>query len=230
MTTCQIKLNVLTVIIASLAGMSVTTAATELAVKDISYKMTSTTSEEKFEETTLLKSRNILADEQNTELTEVSHGLRKKAIFGLVPVRVYVTQLLAAKPNKLVKNDAGFLTSLKEAGPVQLYMTFLRDLPGQKVADSFKEGLEANKINPKKLSPELTAVMNEVAGIQEFKKGQSFSITAFWKDNQPTLLLEDGQQIKVISGSGQFIEQIFSIWFGKPADLKLAELKKVLLR
>lgn len=199
-------------------------------IKEIKFSLTSVVGTEVFEETPLMQSRDLLGDETPTSLKSVSHGLRKKAIFGLVPVRVYVAQLFAAHPEKLIKTESGILSSLKAAGPIQLRLVFLRDIPGQKIADSFKEGLEANKINTKKLSAELNKVMTLVTEISEFKKTDAFSITGVWKNNESFLLLEDSKSIKVVPGSGEFLEQIFSMWLGKPADAKLADLKKDLLR
>ncbi len=196
----------------------------------ITYVITSKPSEEKFENVPMMLSRTLVAGDVSTELKSVSFGLRKKAVFGLVPVRVYTLQLLAAHPEKLVKTEDGFLASLKDAGPVQMRMTFLRDLPGQKIADSFKEGLEANKINTRSMSPELAAVMSEVAGIKQFSKDESFSITAVWKNNQASLLLEDPIQIKTFTGTPALAENILSIWFGKPADTKLKDLKFALIK
>ena len=202
----------------------------DASATEIKYVITSNPSEEKFENVTILKSRNLISGENSTELKSVNYGLRKKAIFGLVPVRVYTAQLFVAHPEKLVKSEDGFLASLKEAGPVQMRLTFLRDLPGQKIADSFKEGLEANKINTRSLSTELSNVMTEVAGIKKFSKDDSFSITAIWNNNQASLLLEDSIQIKTFTGSADLAENILSIWFGKSADSKLSDLKKELIK
>ncbi len=213
----------------SAAEVKVETPAASPA-QEIKYSITSASGTEVFEETPLLKSRDLIAENTSTTLTNVSHALRKKAIFGLVPVRVYVAQFFAAHPEKLVKTDSGILASLKAAGPIQLRLVFLRDIPGQKIAESFKEGLESNKINTKKLSSELNAVMMTVAEISEFKKAEAFSVTGLWKNNEPFLLIEDSMSVKVVPGSGEFLEQIFSIWLGKPADAKLADLKKELLR
>ena len=205
-------------------------AAEDAVKKEVNILMTSQPGTEKFEDTVLLSSRTLSLDGKSSDLKVISHGLRKKAIFGLVPVRVYVTQLLASKPEKLIRTETGFLGSLKAANPVQLHLTFLRDLPGRKVAESFKEGLEANKISVKKLTPELSQVLDQVTAVDEFKKGQSFSITALWMGSQGSIVLEDDQKIKMIAGSDEFIEQIFSIWFGKPADPKLNDLRKELFK
>ncbi len=207
-----------------------TATAEDLVKKEPSYIMTSAPGAEKFEDVMLLNSRTLTIDGKSTAIKKISHGLRKKAVFGLVPVRIYVTELLAAQPEKLIRTETGFIPSLKAAAPVQLHLTFLRDLPGRKVADAFKEGLEANKINVKKLTPELTQVLEQVTAVQEFNKGQTFSVTAAWTGSEGAIILEDSQKIKIIPGSDEFIEQIFSIWFGKPADPKLADLRKDLFK
>ncbi len=196
----------------------------------IKYVITSKPSEEKFEQVQMMTSRTLVAGETSTELKNVSYGLRKKAVFGLVPVRVYTLQLLAAFPEKLVRTEDGFLASLKDAGPVQLRMTFLRDLPGEKVAETLKEGLAANKVNTRSMSPDLAAVMSEVRSIKKFTKDESFSITAVWKANEVTLLLEDTIQIKAFNGPPALAENILSIWFGNPADGKLKDLKIALIK
>ena len=198
--------------------------------KPVSYQINTVEGEEKFEDVSIAKSRTLIADGKSTDLKSVNFGLRKKAVFGLVPVRVYVTQFFAANPEKLNKTEDGILSSLQGAGPVQLRLTFLRDLPGPKIADSFKEGLEANKVNVKNLSAELTQTMNIVSSINEFKKGESFSITGTWTDTTSTLILESATEIKVITGTHELANHIFSIWFGKPAEGKLGDLKKALIK
>jgi hypothetical protein len=185
-----------------------------------------------FEKAKLVKSATLQNDDKTeTQMLAVSHGLRKKAVFGLVPVSVYVMQVLAAKPEKLVKTEDAFLGSIKDAGPVQLHLTFLRDLPGEKISASFKDGLEANKVDIKKLSPELTQVLNEISAITEFKNGDAFSITFTWAGDKATAYLIDATlKIKTITGDKVFADQLLSIWFGKPADSKLENLKKELIK
>ena len=197
---------------------------------EVKYVMTSNLGEQKFEDVVLMRSRTLVAADTTTEMKSISFGLRKKAVFGLVPVRVYTAQLLAAYPEKLVHTGDGFLASLKAAGPVQLRLTFLRDLPGPKITESFKEGLDANKVNIKNMYPEMATVMSEISAVKQFMKEDSFSITAVWKDNKSTLLLEDSLKIKSVTGSADLANDIFSIWFGKPADGKLADLKKELIK
>jgi len=199
-------------------------------VHAISFKAETTANQ--FEGTKLLKSVMLQNDDMTeSQMTAVSYGLRKKAVFGLVPVKIYVLQFLAAKPEKLVKTEEGFLASLKEAGPVQLHLTFLRNLPGEKVSDSFKDGLKANDINVKNLSPALTQVLEEISSISELKNGENFSITINWASDTSLAYITDmSLKTKIITGQKDFGQQLLSIWFGKTADSRLADLKKELIR
>ena len=187
-----------------------------------------------YEDAKLIKSVTLQNDDKTEALmTHFSSGLRKKAVFGLVPVRVYVIQLLAAKPEKLVKTEEGFLASLKEAGPVQLHLTFVRNLPGEKISDSFKDGLTANEVDVKKLTPELTQLLNEVSAITEFKENETFSLTFNWAPDATaaTVYLTDATlKMKTFTGPKLFADQLLSIWFGKSADSKLRDLKNTLIK
>lgn len=184
---------------------------------------------EKFEDVTLLQNATLEIDAAKSELKKVSHGLRKKAVFGLVPVRVYVLELLASNATKLEKTEDGFLKSLQASGPVLLHITFLRDLPGAKISEAFKEGLESNGI--KTLSPELEQVLKEISEIKEFKKNEAFSIAVSWKDKGATIYMQPtGGEIKTVAGGAEFAENFLSIWFGKPSDGRLGDLKKSLIQ
>lgn len=164
-------------------------------------------------------------------LQPVAQGLRKKAVFGLVAVNVYVAQLLAAKPEKLVKTEDGILASLKEAGPVQLSLVFMRNIPGDRISESFKEGLAANKIDTKNLPPDLTNILKEIEAIKEFKNNGRFTLAFEWNADRSSVHLSDGSgPVKTVTGSAEFAGKLLSIWFGTPADAKLGELKKTLIK
>lgn len=212
--------RLLTVFLAFAVGFSISTQAA------VAIKTEATT--EKFEDVTLIQKATLEIDTTKQELNKVSHGLRKKAVFGLVPVRVYVLELLATNASKLDKTEDGFLKSLPASGPVMLHITFLRDLPGTKISDAFKEGLESNGI--KTLTPELEKVLKEISEIKEFKKNESFSIAVNWKDKEATVYMQQtGGEIKSVSGAAEFAENFLSIWFGKPSDGRLGDLKKSLI-
>jgi hypothetical protein len=193
--------------------------------------ITSSPSDKSFEEVQLTDSVLLEEGGVKTSLKTVSHGLRKVKKFGLVTVSVYVAELFAKNPTSLVKTNEGILTSLKSAGPVQLRLTVSRDLKGSQISDSFKEALKANDIDTANTTAELSAVLTAVNGITKFKKGEVFSLTAEWKDTTATLFIQrPDQSIQKISGPEKFVTDLFSIWFGKPVDDKMEDLKKTLLK
>lgn len=191
------------------------------------------TTSKTFEEAKLVNSVVLVNDDKSeVAMKKVSHGLRRKNVFGLLTVNVYVLQLMAAAPDKLVKDETKFLDSVSSAGPVQLHLTFLRDLPGEKISSSFKDGLEANglKTDDKSLGTELGTIMKELNNIKEFKKGQNFAITFTWAGDNATVYLTDpNARIISVTGPKAFANNLLSIWFGKPADSKLEDLKKSLV-
>lgn len=203
-----------------------------IAVNAHAVALKTETTSKIFEKAKLVKSVTVVnEDKSEVVMSAVSHGLRKKTVFGLVPVSIYVLQILAAHPEKLVKTADGFLPSVKEAGPVQLHFTFLRDLPGDKISTSFKDGLEANQINVGALSKELSTTLKEISNIKEFKEGQNFSITFSWTGDTATAYLTDPNlRIVTVSGPKTFADQLLSIWFGKTADSRLEDLKQVLIK
>ncbi len=218
--------------IKSTLSLTVFLAVLGISVQSQAILLKTETTSKIFENAKLVNSV-VLVNDDKTEVTlkAYSHGLRKKAVFGPIKVSVYVMQLLAANPEKLVKTDAGFLASLKEAGPVQLHLTFLRDLPGEKIATSFQEGLEANGLSPKALNMELATIMREISNIKEFKDGQNFALTFTWSGEMATVYITDPTaKIISISGPKAFADNLLSIWFGKPADSKLEDLKKTLIK
>lgn len=193
--------------------------------------LTSTASEKSFEDVKMTDSVLLEDGGAKANLKSVSYGLRKVKKFGLVSVSVYVIEFFAKDSSKLVKSNEGILNSLKAAGPVQLKLTLARDLKGPQISDSFKDALKANDIDVDKTSKELTAVLTAVNEISKFKKGEIFSLTADWKDNVATLYIQRPDlSIQKITGPEKFITDLFSIWFGKPVDEKMDDLKKNLLK
>lgn len=169
---------------------------------------------------------------QKYSLKPVSYGIRKKKVFGLATVRVYVVEFLASKPENLIKDEDNILKSLKAAEVTQLKLTLVRDISGKKITSSFHEALEHNGVDLKKPSEELEDVLEEIGEIEEFKENQSFTVTVLWdKNNTATMVLQKPNgKTETVKGPDQFATDLFSIWFGKPADDKLADLKKVLIK
>jgi Chalcone isomerase-like len=193
--------------------------------------VTAHASDKIFEDVKLSQSITVEDAGLKNELKSVSYGIRKKKVYLLAIVKIYVAEFFAADPAKLQKNSDGILASLKSAGPVQLRLTVSRDLTGTQISESFAEALKANDIDADKSSKELATVLSSVHEIKKFKTGEVFSLTATWKDGNATLLIQKpDQSVQKISGPEKFVSDLFSIWFGKPADDKLADLKKSLLK
>ncbi|MBC7743279.1 MAG: hypothetical protein H7061_13865 [Bdellovibrionaceae bacterium] len=189
---------------------------------------TPTLSEVEFESAPLLSSTQFISsDDEHCELKPAGHAVRKGAIYGLVPVNVYVLQILAKQPEKFRQSETDVIASLKAAAPVQFHLTFLRTFPASKLADTFNEGLSVNKITPKKMSSELAQVLDAIRSMSEFKKGSVLTITTTWKAKQTTFFLESSTgESKTITGPEEMAEQFYLIWFGKSADPKVKPFSK----
>jgi Chalcone isomerase-like len=213
---------------ATVASSDKSAAATSsLADPSINDKISEIT----FEDVNVSSYSSLYYQGKTTDLKMVNHGIRKKKVFGLATVKVYVVEFFAADPSKLDRTEDGILTSLKKAGAVELKLTMSRDLAGSKITDSFKDALEHNGLDIKNLSKEMNELMTELSSVQEFQKGQSFSLLATWKEATATLFIKrpDGS-VKTITGNETFVTDLFAIWFGKPSDDKLLDLKKSLIK
>lgn len=191
--------------------------------------LTTTVGDKKYDTYGLASGSELKADGATATLKPVSHGIRKKKLFALVPVKVYYAEFLAAKPEALVKTEHEALASLKSAGPVQLRLTMLRDLAATKISDSFIDALKANDVAVD--SGDMKTVLGHISSMNEFKQGEIFSIVGQTVGDKGYLYLQKPTgEIITVTGSAKLPEQMFSIWFGKPVDDKLGELKKELLK
>lgn len=191
--------------------------------------LTTTVGDKKYDTYGLASGAELKIDSTTTALKPVSHGIRKKKLFALVPVKVYYAELLAAKPESIVKSEEAVLGSLKAAGPVQLRLTMLRDLPAKKISDSFVDALKANDVAVD--DGDMKTVLGHISTMNEFKQGEIFSIVGNTAGDKGFLYLQKPNgEIVTVTGAAKLPEQMFSIWFGKPVDDKLADLKKELLK
>lgn len=207
----------------------ITTAVAAFSLNLSAQTLTTNVGDKKYDTYSLAASADLKVDKDTVNLKPVSHGIRKKKVFALLPVKVYYAELLAAKPEALVKTDSEALGSLKAAGPVQLRLTMLRDLPAKKITDSFVDALKANKVAVD--SGDMKTVLGHISEMSEFKQGEIFSIVGQTKDDKGFLYLQKPNgEIVTVAGSNKIVEEMFSIWLGTPVDDKLADLKKELLK
>ena len=147
------------------------------------------------------------------ELPQKGAGIRTKKVL-MVGVKVYVAEY--------------FSNSKAQAMRLQ----FFRDVDAEKVMTSFKEALEANKVDLK--DKDIQAFLSSVENGGEATKGSQMTILSLPSEagtNGETLtyLSPTGKvtTLNVSSGTGV---KVMNIWLGTPADDGLAELKKAFTR
>lgn len=167
-------------------------------------------------------------DGQNYALTTVGYGLRTKKVL-IANIKVYVAQLLVSSPARFVHTDADALSSLEDSQTVALQMQFLRTVDAQRVQVSFRDALDANKVdvNTPAIKQLLTAVANGGDALAD--KALTVVINKN-SDGSETLVYEDasGRQTK-IKGDKNLTRSVFSIWLGVPSDDGVAALKTQLI-
>jgi hypothetical protein len=166
---------------------------------------------------------------EGQKLQLVGAGLRNKKVM-MINVRVYVAELFVGDLAKFKKNPGEALKSVSEAQPAMIQLHFLRDVDAEKVQSSFKEALEANKVDLKK--PEVQKFLEAVKTGGEAKKGKFLIVLGTKKaDGTEVITYEDSNfKATTISGGAGFIQDIFSIWLGQPSDDGVAKLKADILK
>lgn len=161
------------------------------------------------------------------KLQYVGAGLRNKKVV-LVNVRVYVGEFFVGDTAKF--NKANAQKTVTEASPALIQLHFLRDVDAEKVQSSFKEALEANKVDLNK--PEIQKFLDAVKTGGEAKKGKMLSVLGVKKgDGSEMITYEDSNsKATTVSGGAGFIQDIFAIWLGNPADDGVAKLKSEILK
>lgn len=168
----------------------------------------------------------------NYELSTVGSGLRKKKVV-LVPIKVYVAQLMVGDPGRHVKTANGALPSIDSQTTVAMHLTFLRDVPAQNVKESFQSSLDANGVPAD--DPDIAAFMNLVDEVGAAETNGTLTIFVTKNaDQTETLALENklasGAVVKTMTGQKGLASKLMSIWLGVPADDYLAELKDEMLQ
>jgi hypothetical protein len=184
---------------------------------------------EKIEKLTLATAAQAGVDGAVIKLSSVGAGLRaKKVVF--VNVRVYVGQLYVASPEKFKKNDAEALGSVKDQKAIAMQLHFLRNVDAESVQKSFKEALKVNGVSEEDAN--VKEFLAAVANGKEASEGKALTILGLHNaDGSESVSYETTSgQVTVIKGVAGFVEKVFAIWLGKPADDGVAALKKAMLK
>lgn len=166
--------------------------------------------------------------DRSYNLKLVGAGLRYKKV-ALFKADVYVGELLVDAPEKFTKTEAGALGSFANQKAAAIRMSFLRDVEGEKVSSSFKDGLEENKIPVD--SPNVKAFLEAVKSGGESKKGSTLVVIGEkLPSGKEAVSWENGSgKLTTITGDAGFMKTIFSIWFGKIDDSGLESLRDEML-
>ena len=180
---------------------------------------------EKIEKAQLAKTATTKVGEETLNLAAAGAGLRaKKVVF--VNVKVYAAQLFVSDITKFKYSESEALGSLKDQAAVAIQMHFLRSVDAENVHKSFKEALKANSVNAE--GAEVKQFLDAVAQGGEAKEGKALTIVGTRaKDGAETISYETTSgKVTQVTGKPGLIQDIFSIWLGKPADDGVASLKK----
>ncbi|MGZ3723837.1 MAG: chalcone isomerase family protein [Bdellovibrionales bacterium] len=164
------------------------------------------------------------------ELTTVGSGLRNKVV--VFNIAVYIAQVMVADPARYVKTADGALPSLDNQKQIAIRLTFLRDVPADKVSTSFQDALDANKVAAKDV--DMVNFMTVVNKGGDAKNAASLTIVLLKNDDgTETLAYENATNgtTTVIQGSKDLAHKIMSIWLGTVSeDSGLVALKAELLK
>ena len=151
----------------------------------------------------------------STELVLNGAGLRKRFVFEVYAMGLYLTQKSSS--------DGAVL---KQAGPKRIALHMLRDVPADQFSDALADGIRENhsEAEAKALLPRLAELVAIMAQVKEAKKGML--ITLDWGGAGTRVSIDGKATGKPISGE-DFYRALLRIWLGeRPVQ---EDLKKALL-
>lgn len=159
----------------------------------------------------------------------IGAGLRSKKVV-IVNVKVYVAELMSSDASKFVRTDADALKSLDDSRTVAIRLTFLRGVDASTVQTSFKEALQANKINVADAA--ISQFLKAVDAGGDAANGKPLTIvTQKNADKTETVYYEDTNgKVTKVDGNEGFSKQLMAIWLGTPSDNGVANLKAQLIK
>lgn len=158
------------------------------------------------------------------KLKAVGHALRNKKV-ALMNFKVYVAEVLMPMDAVWSQKAADFLA----ASPAGIQMSFLRDVPADKMMAAFEDGLKENKVDVK--SESIKAFLDAVKKVGDLKEKDVFIIARKKTDKtDQVLVLIVGRNKEIISGPMGWSDNILKIWGGTPSDSGLEKMQKELFK
>jgi hypothetical protein len=141
----------------------------------------------------------------------------------ITSVNVYFIQSYTDLTSPLDAADP--LKSLTQAKARALRMTFLREIEAEKIRTSFSDALKENGVSLE--DPAIQAILSNLKF--DVKKGGSVDIIGTKTDSGAEKLQLIFPERTVLAESQTLVTDFWKIWFGKPADGGLEDLKPRLL-
>jgi hypothetical protein len=204
-------------------------ASTLMASSAFAALLTTTPGDKVIEGIKVAKTGQVNIDNQQIPVDLIGAGLRSKKVV-IVNVKVYVAELMSSDASKFVRTDADALKSLDDSRTVAIRLTFLRGVDAATVQTSFKEALQANKINVADAA--ISQFLKAVDAGGDAANGKPLTIvTQKNADKTESVYYEDTNgKVTKVDGNEGFSKQLMAIWLGTPADNGVANLKAQLIK
>ena len=154
---------------------------------------------------------------KNVDLKLTGAGVRiKKVVF--VNIKAYVLASYLQDSTGLAANPMAVI----DRNPVKaLRLTFLRDISGSRMQDAFKDSLAENGYKPDDST--YGPILKQIA--EDVKEKSTLDIVELpFKGDEDVLVFQYPDRKVTTKGKG-IASAFWKIWFGKPADGELQDLK-----
>ncbi len=162
-------------------------------------------------------------DDTQVNLVNAGFGVRVKKV-ALMNVKIYVAQLFVSELDRLDKAADRILSSLDAQTAAMLKITLIRNVTGEQIKESFESALQANSVDTKRA--DMQNFFNVVMKYSP-EVGDSYDFVSL--DTNHLLMIfnsASGTKSDVVELR---TSDIWSIWFGVPADAGMKKLKDAIL-
>lgn len=188
-----------------------------------SFALKKVESTEKYQDITLTQSLELDEFEQ-IKLKVVGHGLRNKKV-AFMNFKVYVGELLMPADATWNQKTLDYLA----ASPAGFQMTFLRNVPAEKLMEGFTESFKVNDVDVN--SETLKTFLSAVKKVGELKEKDVMILARKKTENTDEVLILVPDRLKeIVTGPGGWSDSILKIIAGKPADSGLEKMQKELFK
>jgi hypothetical protein len=158
------------------------------------------------------------------KLKSVAHGIRSKKV-AFLNFKVYLGEVLVPQESNWNQTALEFLN----ANPAGFQMTFLRDVPADKLIEGFEAGLKENQTDMN--SEPIKAFLLAVKKVGDLKENEAYIIARNKSEKtDDVILLIPGKSKEIVTGPSGWSDQILNLWAGKPTDSGIKNLQKELFK